>query len=438
MAEKWLLLENYSSKKEALVAARVPVIEIQIAEPRAVTGLAFPAENKAQVLEILGLESLQLMETPTNQEGVFLLEPRTCRVSKSGENLEAWTEIKPVLQEFADLLGRDIHVSNPHGKASQPAKAGSGKIHIRFWSRPGAAEAEKTSIAEVFGIRLGDGQRDALTPSGQGIPIVDPDGVVAAEVIEDTIFVLFDLPHKSGNAGQLIRKIMEEYAILQKDPEELERLRAEAREREIRASREAYVRECGRRLESTIAATRRSIEDAERTIRDCQKRITEAVRAQSGFCKKLEQLLQSSAELEKSFAEEFNKLCAVPGVERVRVTDGVVQIFTDNVEIKYGGSVYDIGRFRLDIYTSGSNGGVRAFNLTRTVNGHAHPHVKSDGNCCLGNIADGVAKLIGEYQYSVLAQVMLQYLRTVNPSDWYKNIKNWPLAAEPAEKGGEK
>lgn len=429
--EKWFLLENYSSKREALIAVQVPITEVSIVEPRAITGLAFPAENKAQVLEILGIEGLQLVETPTDQAGVFLLELRDYKVSRSGEDLEAWTAIKPTLQEFADLLEKDILVSNSHRKTCPPAEDRSGEIHIRFWSKPGpdVEKMEKTSIAEVFGIRLEDGQRDALHPSGEGIPIVDSNGVVAAEVVDSTIFVLFDLPHKCGNAGQLIREVMEQFVLLLENPEELEKLRAQAYERKLNISREAYVRECGKRLESTITATRRSIEKSESAIRDAQKCITEAVRAESGFRKKLQQLLESSVEVDKTFAEEFDKLCAVPGVERVRVADGVIKVFTEQVDINYEGRLYDIGRFRLDIYTSGSNGGVRAYNLTRTVEGRNHPHVEGSGYCCLGNVHDGVAKLIGEYQYSVLAQIMCQYLRTVNPSDWYQSITDWPLVA---------
>jgi len=431
---KWFLVENNLHQKEALVAARVPFTEITIAKPRPITGLAFPEEEKARVLEILGLSSTPLTEAPTDREGVvILLAVRPTTATTATVSVADWdgrnqSGFSRVAQEILVPVVGDVILSVPHRGTIAPAS--DGKFHIFIWSAP-AGQANLKPPERIWGVPV-DCRDDGFLPSGQGVAIVDPEtGWAVGELVGDAnLYIHHDLCHHGTDREiKIFRRLCEEVVTeLTASPGK----KAE-REREIlNRSRAAYVRECGRRLQSTIEATRKSIEQAERTIRDCQKQITEAVRAQAGFRKKLEQLLISSAAAEKQFADEFDKLLQVPGVSSVRVADGVVQVFTDQVYIEYDGRTYDIGKFRLDIYTSGSNGGVRAFNLTRTVGDYAHPHIKKNGQCCLGNIADGVAKLIGEYQYSVLAQVMLQYLRTVNPSDWYIEISNWPVK-KPAE-----
>jgi hypothetical protein len=347
-------------------------------------------------------------------------------ILESRENMEYWAEIQPVLQEYAKILRVEISVSNPHGKES-PSRDDPGWLYVRFWSAP--RRTERTHIKEAFGIRLKGGQHDAVRPSGEGILIEDETGAPVAEVVGGTLYVLFDLPHASGG-GPLMRAIMEKVLPLFKEPEERERLLAEMAERELERSREAYVQECGRRMANAVKATRDGIAEAEASIESAMRTIVGATRKRDGLRRKLSQLLNSQEEYEERFRTEFEKLRAVPGVERIRVREGVVEVFTDLITVPFGGAEYEIGRFCIEIRTSGE---VRCHNLTRKVDGYCHPHVKENGTCCLGNLSAGIAKLLGEYEYSVIAQVMIEYLKTCNPSDWYKSIENWPVV-KPAGK----
>lgn len=421
---KWFLVENHLHQKEALVAARVPFAELDIAKPRTIKGLAFPEEEKARVLEILGLSSASFIEAPTDRKGVFLLmDQRFGVILESPDNMEYWKDIEPVLQDYAKLLGMKIFVSNPHGRVSKP-KNQPGQLYIRFWSAPVSTPSQ--NIHSAFGIDLEDGQDDALRISKRGVPIVDSNGTPVAEVVKGTLYVLFDLPH-GRNAGTLMRAIMEQFTLLQKSPEEVERIRREIAERELQHSREAYIRECGYRLQFAIEETQQCIQKAEKTIREAQQTLTKAVRDEIHFREKLNWLLSSGEKFKATLAREFDNLVQLPGVEKVLVRDGIISVFTENIEIPFNGVVYDIGKFRIDIHSSGAQGGVRCFNLTGQRNGYFHPHIEGNGACCLGNIADGVAKLIGAYEFSVLVQVMLQYLRSVNPDSWYLHINNWPV-----------
>jgi hypothetical protein len=54
-----------------------------------------------------------------------------------------------------------------------------------------------------------------------------------------------------------------------------------------------------------------------------------------------------------------------------------------------------------------------------------HPHVDG-GRPCLGNIHGWVQQLVACREFAAAAGVLLQYLRTVNASDWRKPVTAWP------------
>lgn len=351
-------------------------------------------------------------------------------VLEDSSNMDYWSEIEPVLKEYAELLGTEIVVSNPHGHAA-PALTETGKLYIRFWSTPEASP--KSKILAVFGIKLKGGQDDACRPSGLAgaIPIIDPDGVAAAEVVGGTLYILFDLPHASGG-GPLMRAIMEQYVALQKSSEERARMMAKQAEAERQRSRQAWIKECSRRLEKTASGTREAITKAEQAIEAHQRQLVEQIRLLDGQRRKLEQVEATRPELERRYEQEFDKLLQVPHVVRVTAESGKISVFTDRIFVDHGGRRYDIGDFRVEVYTDGSNGCVRMYNLTRRVDayqsGMQAPHVFPDGKPCLGNLKEAIPAYLGEYEYSIVVMLCIQYLQSVNTQDAAgKYITCWPL-----------
>ena len=428
--EIWYLIENHLDWKEVLVAEKVTFSEIKVLKPQEIKGLAFPKSEKEKVFEILGISSSRFEEYETEQENLLLLVKRDDFevILENRSDMHAWDLIKPVLTEFAEILETNIYVSNPHGSAVEPRNE-DGKLFIRFWSIPRVTRAAR--IRKPFGISISEGQSDARLATGDGIPVIDDERQVVAEICGGTLYVLFDLPHSEDNAAPLMTSIMTRYTLLKKSPEEFNRMLAEIAENELKRSRKAYVKECGRRLRNTIRTLKSDLRDQEKNITDSQKLIVESVRREQEIRKALDLFLSDSSKEDALYASEFDKLVAVPGVVKVVVNkEGLISIFTDQIDVRYSGATYDIGKFRIDIITDGSEGAVRCYNLTRNTGGYAHPHIRSDGKCCLGNISDGVAKLIGSHEYSVLAQLMLRFLGVVNEDGWYLSVRNWPKKEE--------
>lgn len=449
-------MKNYFFAADAVRKARLAEAGIGFCDLDldGVAGIVVEEEQIGRALEVLGAR--KEMETPSSLEGIVLLALRfeagginiprnnTILVPKvapkvvveDSDNMESWVEVKPILQKYADMLGVDVFVKNPHGERSE-VRSEAGKLFVRFWSVP--ENLSKTKYNSFFGINLGGGRQDGVKPSGNGVPLVTPEGTVVAEIHGDTLFVLFDLmcspsSNKSGAAASLMDKIMELYVLLQKSPEEREVIRKKMAEESHKKSREQYVAECSRRFEKTVQGTKEAAKKGREDIARLQQELARRIRETQGAERKLSQIESLRSDQTASYGREFDSLAAVPGVEDVQVSDGVVKVFTEHIYITPDGcaDTFDIGKFRMEIYTSGANGGIRFFNLTRQGTGGDyntnHPHVKKNGSPCLGNISEMVPTLIGEYEYSAVAQIGLQYLKSVNTGDSAgKGIFNcWP------------
>jgi uncharacterized protein (DUF433 family) len=102
----------------------------------------------------------------------------------------------------------------------------------------------------------------------------------------------------------------------------------------------------------------------------------------------------------------------------------VIIFITQPLEAECVGQRFRLGAFRVEVHFEGE---VRITNLTEPRGLYDHPHVRH-GRPCLGNAREGVAKLIGEYEFAAAAQVLLDFLQTVNPQDWRIPVFYWPRA----------
>lgn len=350
----------------------------------------------------------------------------------SSSNFESWSDMLPVLQEFAELLQKNIYCSNPHGSSASPQTKG-GALYIKFWSSTKGERGSDTRKA--FGIPLESAQSNDVLPTGDGLPIADPEGQIVGEVVEGTLYVLFDLPH-GFNAGKLMRAILEQYAFFQKSLEEREQMLSELAARRRKASREAYIRECSARFNRTVNETRKKIDEGHKEVQRLQAALVKKLRETQGAERKLEQLESCrGGELDK-YGLEFDRLLSVPKVIDVVAGDGVVKVFTETLYCVDPRSQtrHEIGKFRIELYTNGANGGVRWFNTTRRVGGYKSdqmaPHIWSDGSACLGNVQEIFPELIGQYEFAAAAMLAIQFVESVNTDDSAGQlIDRWPVAA---------
>jgi len=285
------------------------------------------------------------------------------------EDSENWEEIKSVLEEYAKKLGVTIVVNySEEGHLSLPRHA-HGKLFINIFSGPllGIFSSWKNEeyLERLFGK---DVCEEYVECSPVGIKMADSEGVVAAEVVEGTLFVLPDLPH-CDEAGEIMRKIMEKYITV---PRKL-------------ADREAIVRRNIARIQ-----------------KDSWKNFVEIFRI-----KEKRGILERNV---TQIRERYNDLVAIAKSENLLVLPGEIRVCLGQIKHEIVG---DIGEFILVIGTKSGDGesGIKAVCITPNIE-HEHPHMWSDSGVCLGNIENGVGKLIEQKEYAFLVETMADYLRT--------------------------
>jgi len=132
---------------------------------------------------------------------------------------------------------------------------------------------------------------------------------------------------------------------------------------------------------------------------------------------------EDGEEMAKKEWEEVMKLTPHMYTDVMINESGVLVAITQPVTINYDDWDFDMGEYivQINMVTGelnivSANGGDH--------NGHDHPHISS-GKPCLGNIAEDLAKMIGEHQVTASLILINEYLHSVNEEGWYVSISGW-------------
>jgi len=122
-------------------------------------------------------------------------------------------------------------------------------------------------------------------------------------------------------------------------------------------------------------------------------------------------------------------------------TEGVIEVYTDTLYCKHPKTsvVHEIGKFKIII--SNDKTEPTWINLTRQVDGYMAPHIDSDGEACLGNMEEVFPELIANYEYSIVIQLAIQFVESVNINGTYVDPNKFPkanLTKKPVKKTSKK
>jgi len=426
-------------------------------------GILIDEEQLSRVLRALNMRVVQ--EDVTGFDGVYALTlgPINPVVAQSAPSTPP-TELRVQHDNWGDslhrrgaflkmvedillpvVLKRIIVHGYESGKTMGPRSDGIFRIFI--WSGAFSEKGSGDYSEEVWGYSFGSA-RMWFAPSGEGIAIRVPENeAVIAEIIGDNLYILAPVAYYSFSDGpRIFRRILQEVAAeLSLSPEqrvERDRQRAEAEKvrlaREHAESRVRYIELCKQRLLQVVEDARVRVRESEGVLEQVQGSIVVTQRELTGSKRKLEQLRLVKTAEDKRFAEEFEKICAVPEVEEVRMLEGkTLQIMTSVLVCRdpNTGKFYELGKFRIDLPINGGN--VRWFNLTRRVDG-LEPGMHSpvvDGNGCtlLFNAIQAFPELIASYEIATAVMLALQVPGSIDPNEEYaKYLDKWPEVAPAA------
>jgi hypothetical protein len=261
------------------------------------------------------------------------------------------------------------------------------------------------------------------------------------EIAGGNIYILFNLLGQDGELRSLLlrrlldlslpRLLKELTAIspLGLDPLQsaLETLRQETdvlaatwdRQRQAEL-RQAYLQECRSHVQNETTFLEREMQFIEDNLEEYGRRITAETRRLHAYQQRLN-TLRGSPSTPQQHLKDLDQLKELPEIRGVQIQDGRITIFTKPIQAEYGGREFHLGSFRMEISFAGD---IRIRNLTHALGAYDHPHIYQ-GRPCLGNVREGVAKMIGEYQFVAAVYVLLDFLKMINPKDWRIPILYW-------------
>ena len=367
--------------------------------------------------------------------------------------------IRTVLSRYAAVLETPMSFHTALNRYSPPA--GADAVHVHTFALPtppmlfGAwPRVPMLDLPLAHGILLKSDAYRALAPGtqlGRGCLVLDGDGHAVGEYLGANLYCLFDLlsqepawipvllrrhldlgipymlPRLVAERGVSAERVTDGLCLLRNETEALVRA---CRASLCQASRQAYIRACQERVAEEIRFLHAEITFLEDGVEEMARRTTaDTRRLREGY--RRVRTLQGRTDGTESGGRELERLQALPGVCQAGVQDGRISLTTGPILVEHEGRRYRLGRFHVDLHF---NGDVRIRNLTDRMGPYDHPHIHQE-RPCLGSIREGIAKLLGEFQFVAAAEVLMDFLHTVNPADWRLPVLQWAEAVCEADRG---
>ena len=361
----------------------------------------------------------------------------------------ALAPLPDVLQHYAESLGVPFRFEGSVRQYTRPHRGAAIAVHhfalptppvlFGIWPR-----ILQTRIPFAFGHPLAPPAQHAFpagSQMGRGQILRDQEGRAVAEIVEGNIYLLFNLLGQDGDLRPLLlRRVLDlclprllkelrSLSPLGLDPLQavLEILRQETEELAARwnrqrqaAVRQAYLQECRSRLQQETAFLEQEMQFIEETLEEYARRITAETRRLQAYRDRLN-VLRGIPSSTTDHLADLEHLRDLPEVRAVEVDESGITVVTAPIDVEHGGRRFHLGSFRMEIAFAGD---IRIRNLTHALGTYDHPHIQQ-GRPCFGNIREGIAKMIGEYQFVAAVYVLLDFLKTVNPKDWRIPIEYW-------------
>lgn len=360
--------------------------------------------------------------------------------------------LETVSRDYSKVLSLPILLHAPPRGYSRPRL--DRHLHVHLYALPVRplwldlwARSSTLRLPVVLGHRLAEGSRPAYAPPGrlaQGTSLTDEDGRAVLHLLHSNLYVLFDLLGQPEPVARLLLRKSLDAALPHLEPwlcqvaglptprlavllnrllRETAADEARLRERARHRAREAYAEQHRRRLREEAGFLEEEVQATERELEELACRLTQETRHLQA-CRQRLRVVRGEAGAVAAAADDLARLQEVEGVLEVEAYPGGVRLVTAPIEVEHAGARYRLGSFQIDLAETGA---ITVRNLTDPHGLYDHPHVW-DGRPCLGNVREGVAKLVAEYQWVAAAEVLLDFLRTVTPRDWYVPVTHWKPA----------
>jgi hypothetical protein len=340
-------------------------------------------------------------------------------IVESYRNLRNWPEIKPILEVFANAFEINLKIFYPRDveKVREPEK---NIYQIYFCSAPSVGIytsnwALSKSYPKIYNIPV---NATGIYPSKAAIPIKDGENIIA-EYINQSLFILFDLPNPCENAGIIIERLLSDFATICL----IRPARRGKAKKDLQDKFELFKNNLSRLLfKNPVIIIEQAIERLKKTSKILSRKLI-SISLETAALEKLSRTIENDPNL-------YQKTIKIPHVKRMNVgkkgNNIVLSVFTDDILIEYEEHFYNIGRFEIRLIF-GEDYEIICNNLTKKRDDYDHPHVVK-GEPCLGNISSLIPKLIAKYDIPAVIWALVTFLESYNDSNAYCDIDNWPIS----------
>jgi len=385
--------------------------------------------------EFADVVKLTLTSYAVPESKLVTVEDSNVSIDLNGNAMPSPKFIALVDQVLSPVVGRKIILHLPlraeRAKRVRPAIM-DGDFHVHVWASP-FGHRRLTPPSQLWGHVVEHRDR-CFGQTGQGIPLVDREAEFAVgEIFENNLYIHIDLLQSySDSCYQLFATILSKAVPDLNLNAVAHRQRMKERRSEGRSkSRLAYIKACGERVRELANTYRDALRNKRTQLIALQQTLLGYLRIEIFGGK-----MVSAEERHAEFSAEFERLKDVSRVKEVIVGPGLVMLKTSMLHAQHydTGQLHEIGEFLIVIDLHGGKCPVRWFNSTRRVNGLRpgmnSPTVYADGSPMVDEIQETIIELIARLELSIVAELAIQFIETVNKDLPGATLVNWPLARE--------
>jgi len=358
----------------------------------------------------------------------------TLRSMPPGSTVMARVIRAMVKDHLVPIVGNKITVTYCGGR--RLSTQGGRQFYLNLWGSPSTNDPTYASPSQLWGVNKPTAG-GAFRSTGRGDTLFDNTGIDVGELVSPRhMYIHHNVLGSVYDTNAIMLKLITEVAVfLRMTPEQRRDITRNINLANPKADKQAFVSVCIQHSSSDVSNLNNNMRMLETRLEQYQRDLVRTLRDIESNRKRLSLIDVEKKELVDFFADEFDRVMNIGRITKITAAGSTIQVFTDMIYCKNPdtGKIHEIGKFRIDVHSDGGSGGVRMFNLTRTVRGmragmHG-PHVFEDGRPCLGTISEVVPELVGKNEIAAVVSVCIQYLESVNTSDAAgKYVGNWPLA----------
>lgn len=203
-------------------------------------------------------------------------------------------------------------------------------------------------------------------------------------------------------------------------------------------ARAAYIKASKQRLKAQLDTAQSSLDELERRMPKLGGNYADLSRK--------EFLAVSAGDREERrvlSVQEYQRLRALPAVTGVRVIQGSILVYTEDlVAADRNGNTKDVGSFLIVIDTAGGASPIRWYNQTRQVDAWKPrmqaPYVLQDGSPLATEMQETFIQLIAQLEFCVVAELAIQFIQTVNDDEAGNYLNCWPAISTGVSKRSKK